>query len=349
MGIDKPNVRVVIHADVPDCLENYYQEAGRAGRDGKRAYAVLLYNEREINELEQQPLVRFPGKDEIKNVYTGIMNYLKVPSGKGEGQSFDFDHCAFTKNFKINILTATYSIKAIEQEGLIQFNEVFFKPPTVVFTTDKESLLDFERRLPGLEPLIKGLLRSYEGIFDYPAMVNEGELAKFLGRNVADIKRDLLQLQGNGIIDYSPQKESPQITLLMNRMYADSFLINLDNYLLRKQNFEKRVKAMIGFITNNMACRSKTIAAYFNDLSVKPCGICDNCINQKSLVIDKEEFEKIAKFIATQLEPHPLSIVEVLKGASGLKKEKLWKVINFLQAEKKLVVTREGEISLSRK
>ncbi len=344
MGIDKPDVRTVVHYGVPDCLENYYQEAGRAGRDGKKAYAVLLYNDRELDELQQQPAIRYPGKDQIKAVYTAIMNHLQVAAGMGEESSFDFDLAAFTKAFKLDPLSTSYAIKALEQEGLLQFNEVFFKPSTIVFTVDKSSLQDFEQQHPPLEPTLKGLLRSYEGIFDYPASINEGELARFIGKPVASLIQDLNQLKQYGIIAYSPLKETPQLTLILNRMYADSFTINLDNYLLRKKNFEERIKAMTDFVKDSLTCRSQLIATYFNDHSVKACGICDTCLDRKSLDLDKEEFQQISEFIFKEIEAIYLPITQLLERGGRFRKEKIWKVINYLQAEEKLAVTKEGEL-----
>jgi ATP-dependent DNA helicase RecQ len=138
------------------------------GRDGKRAYAVLLYNEMELEELKLQANIRYPGKDEIKLVYTALMNYLQVPAGSGEGITADFDLASFAKAFKVNILTATYAIKALEQEGLVEFNEVFFKPATLVFNTDKSSLEEFEKQFPHLEPVIKGLLAQLRGNIRLP-------------------------------------------------------------------------------------------------------------------------------------------------------------------------------------
>ncbi|UEG51102.1 RecQ family ATP-dependent DNA helicase [Ferruginibacter lapsinanis] len=345
MGIDKPDVRVVVHYGVPDCLENYYQEAGRAGRDGKRAYAVLLYNDRELADLEQLSTIRYPSKEEIKHVYVSLMNSLQIAAGGGEGMSLDFDIATFSAAFKINILTATYAIKALEQEDILSFNEVFFKPSTIVFNCNKDELNDFEKQHPQLENMIKGLLRSYEGIFDYPATIYEKQLAKFLQKKLSDVEKELKELKRFGIIDYSPQKDTPQITLLQNRMYNDSFTINLQEQKERKLHFEKRVKAMVDYINNKINCRSIEIADYFNDHTVKKCGICDNCINQHDLVISKEEFDNIARQIKEVVSSQGVSLKEILTHLPGIKKEKIWKVIDYLQSENELMVSKEGKIS----
>ena len=346
MGIDKPDVRVVVHYDVPDCLENYYQEAGRAGRDGKRAYAVLLYGNKELNDLQNQGDIRFPKEADIKIIYTALMNHLQIAAGSGEGVNFDFDIAGFANAFKQNILTVTYAIKALEQEDIISFNEMVFKPSSVLFTANRSDLTEFEKIHPELEPLIKGLLRSYEGVFDYPATVYESQLAKFIKKDIESVKKELRTLNDYSIIAYAPQKDKPQLTLLQNRMYVDNYAVNMASYLQRKKNFEQRVAAMLDYIKNTANCRSKLIATYFNAPTNKSCGCCDNCINEKGLVISMEEFESISAGIFQLVKSTALPVKEIQNQLKGVKKEKLWKVINYLQAENKISVTKEGDLFL---
>ncbi len=345
MGIDKPDVRVVAHYDVPDCLENYYQEAGRAGRDRKRAYAVLLYNYKEIESLQQQADLRFPKEEEIKKVYIALMNHLQIPAGAGDGMSFDLDIASFSNAFKINILTATYAIKTLEQEAVLSFNEVFFKPSTVVFTSSRDELNDFEKQYPDQEPILKGLLRSYEGVFDFPATVYESQLAKFLQADKEQLKKDLKKLNDLGVISYVPQKDKPQVTLLQNRMYTDSYAINTIDYLKRRQSFEQRVAAMVEYVHKTLGCRSQHIALYFTAAKINACGICDNCINEKALHISTEEFTAIADQILELTTGHPIQVNNVLVSLRGIKKEKVWKVMNYLQAERKIQADKEGYIT----
>jgi ATP-dependent DNA helicase RecQ len=343
MGIDKPDVRVVVHYDVPDCLENYYQEAGRAGRDGKRAYAVLLYNEKELNELELQINSRYPGKDEIKTVYTALMNYLQIPAGAGMGETYDFDLINFCNAFKINVITANYAIKAMEQEEVLTYNEAFFSPSTLVFNCSKEELNVFEEGHPLFDPLIKGLLRSYNGIFDFPSFIYENRLAKMVGKDPVLLVKELLQLKSFGIIEYERQKDKPQITLQQDRMYADSFQINLENHLKRKLHYVSRLKAMIIFIKDPAECRSKRIAAYFGGAEINKCGVCDNCINQKAAILSQQEFEEILNFIVSRVTVKPTAVNELLNSSDGsIKKEKIWKVLDYLQAEEKIFLNSDG-------
>lgn len=275
------------------------------------------------------------------------MNYLQVPAGIGEGQSFDFDIAVFTENFKLNILAATYGLQALAQEGLINYAEVSFRPSTLVFTTTKSDLEEFEKQQPAMEPVIKGLLRTYEGIFDYPASIYESLLAKFLGKPVNEIKTLLFKLHQYQIVQYQPQNDQPQISLLKNRMYADSFTINIKDLLLRKANYIARLKAITAFATDTTSCRSVLIGHYFNDNSLTNCGICDNCINNKTREISSVEFKTIAAKLTEALKLNSFPANSIESAFRQYNKEKLWKVIHFLQAENIITTNKQGELSLS--
>lgn len=346
MGIDKPDVRTVIHYDIPDCLENYYQEAGRAGRDEKKAYAVLLYEDNDLTELEQQVEIRFPGIEEIRKVYQCVVNYLQIPANGGEGLFFDFDMNDFIKKFKLNIHTVIHSLKALEQEEIISFNEQIFLPGKVQFTCDKNYLKEIETSHPLLDTTIKGLLRSYEGVFDNLVIISEKQLARFINQTDDQVKADLQLLQRLGAITYKPQKDTPQIQLLQSRIKVEDLSINEQQYKKRKERYAARIKTMSQFVKETAECRSKFIAAYFNDTNSKKCGICDNCLHQKKISLSAEELQTISEKIITLLHNSETEVNELLPLLKGINKEKLWKVTNHLIAEEKLVMDKLGKIRI---
>ncbi|MBK7290448.1 MAG: RecQ family ATP-dependent DNA helicase [Chitinophagaceae bacterium] len=346
MGIDKPDVRTVIHADAPDCLENYYQEAGRGGRDGKTAYAVLLYDDRDIHELENLADLRFPSLEDIRNVYQSVANYLQIPTGSGEGHYFDFDLADFLKKFKLQGHTTLYSLKALEQENLLTFNEQVFNSASVVFTTDKNHLRNIENENVKLDNVIKTLLRAYEGIFDQPSSISEKMMAGLLKTDLEEVKNQLLLLHQMGIIEYQPQKDTPQLFLSVNRIKAEDVRIDMAAYNKRKEQFQQRMKQMVTFVNETAECRSRMIGNYFGDEKIKACGICDNCLRQKASGLSKEEFDTLHHRIINIIKYEPLHTKDLLLKLNGVKKEKAWKVIEFLQAENKISVNKTGLVSL---
>ncbi len=347
MGIDKPDVRCVIHADVPDCLENYYQEAGRGGRDGKIAYAVLLYDDRDLNELEKMADLRFPVLDEIRNVYQSVANYLQIPTGSGEGQYYEFDVSDFVRKFKLTGHITLYALKALEQEGWLALNEQVFLPSSLVFTTNKNQLFSFENEHPELDTLIKTLLRAYEGIFDQPISISEKMIAGLMKTDIEIVKKQLLHLHQAGFIEYQPQKDSPQLYLLRNRIKAEDITIDMIAYKKRKGQFLQRMRQMVIFVNETMECRSRIIGSYFGDKKIKLCGICDNCLRIKNTVISKEEFESLHHRIINIIKYESLHTKDLMLKLNSIKKEKAWKVIEFLQAENKIKVDKTGLISIN--
>ncbi len=344
MGIDKPDVRLVVHFDVPDCLENYYQEAGRAGRDGKRAYAVLLFEKDELADAARLLSIRYPEAAEIKKIYTHLMNYLQVAAGAGEGQSFDIDLAEFAQRFKLNILLATYGIQALSSEGLLSYNEVMFRPSSVVFKVTKDDLNEFEIQHQQFEPTIKGLLRSYEGVFDFPANVYESQLAKFIKQPISKIKEDLQHLHNYKIIEYKPASEKPQVFLLQNRMYNDDFIINTKLISERKAVAEKRLETIQEFADEKDTCRSSFISHYFGDNKTKDCGICDNCINHKREKISAQVFEKISNELFSFLGNSEKKYASALEHIKNFKPVIVGQVVNYLVDEEKILYTSDGFI-----
>ena len=344
MGIDKPNVRLVVHADIPDCIENYYQEAGRAGRDGNESFAILLYNESELAELKNQPTIRFPEIKTIRIVYQALANYLQIPTGLGANQSFDFNLEDFIKKFKLTLNDVLYSLQALKQERIISYMEQVFKPSSIQFTCTKSDLIEFEKNNPIGDEVVKCLLRTYSGIFDIPVRIDEIQLARILKMNYSFLITQLDFLNKNNIIEYSPRRETPQIVYLQNRIKTEELNLNYENYLKRKTQFVERIDAMINYC-NSQTCRSTYIGKYFGDLTIVECGKCDNCTRKNEQPIQSDQFTRIYTNIQALLLNQPLDI-KALAEKLGITKAAIYQVLAEMKKEEKIGIEPSGKLFL---
>ena len=350
MGIDKPDVKLVVHLDLPDTLEAYYQEAGRAGRDGNKAYAVALYQTKDLEDLEERAKLQFPPMEEIRRVYQALANYFKIAVGSSLLTSYDFDIDDFCKTYQLHPLTTYYCIKKLEEEGFIQLTENFYAPSKVLIRLSSQDLYAFQIANAALEPVIKALLRLYGGeIFSVFQKISESAIASLIKSSVVDVRRKLDMMQKMEVLDYEPQKDRPQLTFLTPRYDAARLPLQQKKLEERKEIHLKKIAAVKAYVQDGDRCRTQMLLDYFNEPDYEECGVCDTCVRKKQPDWwEEDEIFKMRQQIYTALKIQSFPVDELVKKLS-LKKRKeqlLLYTIRKMLDEESLRYNKNGLLEL---
>ena len=332
MGIDKPDVRVVIHADVPDSPEAYFQEAGRAGRDGMKAYAVLLFCARDKITLKQRISDTFPEKSYIRKIYEDINFYYQMAMGDGRGCIFAFNIDEFCRNFKHFPVQTDSALKILTRAGYLEYTDEQDNVSRIMFTITKEELYRIREQSEYTEKLIRILLRSYTGLFTDYAYISEDNLSTRSGLSKQQIYETLLSLSRQHILHYIPAKKTPYIIYTRERQETERVYLSKEVYEDRKESYVQRINAMIEYAESENRCRSRMLLRYFGEKNEHNCGQCDVCLQQHQSGLKSGEFEAISQQLQALLKENPLSLQEI-KDKMQVPENHLMKVVSYLVSE----------------
>jgi len=335
MGIDKPDVRFVIHMDLPDSPEAYFQEAGRAGRDEKDAWAILLYSNADEKMAESRIEVNFPGFGLLREIYNALFNHLQIPVGGGKGVSVDFLLGEFLAKYRYNALIATSALKILSREGYFEISDEINHPSRIHFIIGRDDLYKFQVKNPKFDTFIKLLLRSYTGLFSQYVSFDEYTLAKRAGMSQEEVYHFLVKLAGMKVINYIPKKGNPVITLLEERLEQQNVRISVDQYKFRKERYIERVNEMLVYAKSDTKCRSQYLLSYFGEKKSGRCGKCDVCTGKEKSEISSSEHAVITNEILKLLQSEATDLTLLVKKLNR-NQEDVTLVLNRLLEEGKI-------------
>ena len=332
MGIDKPNVRIVIHMDMPDSPEAYFQEAGRAGRDGQKAFAVLLYAKSDKVNLKKRITDTFPDKDYIRDVYENLQYYFQMAMGDGLGCTLTFNLDEFCRNFKHFPVQADSALKILTRAGYLEYTDEQDNGSRLIFTLRRDELYKLQEYNADTEKLLNTILRSYTGLFTDYAYISEESLSVRTGLSRQQIYDTLVMLTQRRILHYIPQKKTPYIIYTRERQEKNRLHFSKEVYEDRKESYAKRIESMIEYASAEENCRSRMLLRYFGEKNEHNCGQCDVCVQKHRKEISKEERIKLQKEILDILKKGQLTTATLIHAIQG-DKEIAHEVISFLLAE----------------
>ncbi len=335
MGIDKADVRFVIHLEAPDSIEAYFQEAGRAGRDGKTAWSVLLYNNSDKIRLHKNVDKTFPEPDVIKRIYEAICNFYQIAVGFGKNRTLEFSMASFASGFSFQITTVYSSLKILQREGFLELTDELDNPSKVYFVVDRDDLYKFQVANAEFDGFIKLLLRSYTGLFTNYVTIDEQLMAQRANVSPDLVYQFLTRLRTLKIIDYIPQKKTPFIIFTRDRIDIGRVKISRENYEDRKADYVRRVDAVIHYASSGHKCRSQLLLQYFGEVESVRCGKCDVCMERNELNVSKYEFDSVCEQIKKVLQ-EPCFYEELMKQTGGTA-ENVVKIVRWLLENEKIV------------
>ena len=345
MGIDKPDVRLVVHMDVPDSPEAYFQEAGRAGRDGRKAYAVLLYNASDKTKLMKRIPDTFPDREFIKEIYEHICYYYQMAMGDGLNVTREFNLNEFCRNFKHFPVPTDSALRILTRAGYLEYIDEQENDSRLIFLVRRDELYHLDGLEPEYESLLQAVLRSYGGVFSDYITIDEILLGKQTGLSRDMVYRGLIALGKRRIISYIPYKKTPYIRFAQKRVETERIVISREIYENRKEKYEARIQAMIDYATRDDLCRSRMLLAYFGETSEENCLACDVCLKKNSIGISQGLAENVERRITALLrEQKEVPVHDI--DFPGISRETVGQVLHQMVQEEKLLLD-DGMISLS--
>ncbi len=337
MGIDKPNVRYVVHLDVPDNLEAYFQEAGRGGRDQKPAWAVLFYNNSDLLDAERFFELSYPSLDTIRKIYNSLGNFFQIPVETGANTSYTFDLGEFAKFCGLSPVVIFSALGFLEKDGYILMSDALRKSSKVHIKAGRRELYEFQVREAYYDPFIKILLRSYPGLLSDYVGISENEIAH-RGRTTVDkVKKILMRLQQMDILEYLPRTDKPQLVFATHRHDIKNLSISRDTYKYRKEASRKRLDAIKHYVSSDTRCRSQMLLEYFGETDAPRCGKCDVCRQRNKLKLSQYEFDLVLERIKPPLRDKSHTLEQIMDLADINNEDKVLKVLQWLLDHEKII------------